>query len=46
VDLFTAVVNAPGGPLPTKLVTGGTITSGTYFPHGIAFSHFRQEGDF
>ena len=28
VDLFTAVVNTPGGPLPTKLVKGGAISSG------------------
>ncbi|KAF2682495.1 dipeptidyl-peptidase-like protein V precursor [Lentithecium fluviatile CBS 122367] len=27
VDLFTTVANTPGGPLPTKLVKGGTITS-------------------
>jgi hypothetical protein len=31
VDLFTAVVDTPGGQLPTKLVKGGAISSGTYF---------------
>jgi hypothetical protein len=31
VDLFTAVVDTPGGSLPTKLVKGGAISSGTYY---------------
>ena len=32
VDLFTAIANTPGGPLPTKLVRGGAISSGMYTP--------------
>jgi hypothetical protein len=28
VDLFTGLTNSPGGPLPSKLVKGGAISSG------------------
>jgi dipeptidyl aminopeptidase/acylaminoacyl peptidase len=37
MDLFTAIVDSPGGPLPTKLVKGGTITSVSPLKSGEIF---------